>query len=91
MDLWYGNTVGDYDRVGSERTHIIEEMLYRGNLSGEVKIRPYFYLTDLEKTDYHSDNQVVIMSGSPNAPAPMMNKEWYVDRYQKVVDCLSSF
>ena len=91
VDLWYGNTVGDYDRVGSERTHIIEEMLYRGNLSGEVKIRPYFYLTDLEKkAGYHSDNQVVIMSGSPNAPAPMMNKEWYVDRYQKVVDCLSS-
>ena len=33
VDLWYGNTVGDYDRVGSERTHIIEEML----LSGKFK------------------------------------------------------
>ena len=90
IELWYGATNGDYDRVGSERTHILEEILYRGGITGSAELRPYMYLTNFEKDKgCHSDNQVVIMSGSPNAPIPMMNKEWYVERYQRVVDNLS--
>ena len=68
---------------------IIEDICFRSGLKGEVSLRPYLFLSENEKQfGKFASNQISIQNTGMNAANPMKNKDWYVERYQKVVNAL---
>ena len=87
--LEYAPMAGE-DRRKSPSRHIIAEMCARAGVSGSVPIRPYLLLRDDEKSSAAwARDQIVIQSSSMAARHPMRNKQWYEDRFQRVVDDLA--
>jgi hypothetical protein len=75
------------DRSEPPRRHIIAEMCAGTGIVGSVDIKPYLRLTDVEKRyGKWAKNSIVIQSGGLATIAPMLNKQWYPDRFQEVVD-----
>ena len=77
------------DRRLAPRRHIITEMCARAGITGSVAIRPYLELNDDERSSATwAQGQVVIQSSGMAARHPMLNKQWYQERFQNVVDAL---
>lgn len=78
-----------HDRFLPPPRHIIAEICHQSRLSGEVDLRPYLHLAgeELEKGRL-ARNQVAIQSSILSKANPLGNKEWFPDRFQKVVDAL---
>jgi len=71
----------------SPSEHILAIMCRKAGIRGEVNLRPYFYLTEEEKLKgRYADRQLAIQCISPDSTPAMLNKLWYVDRFQIVVD-----
>ncbi len=69
--------------------HIIAEMCARAGVTGTVTLRPYLTLTDKEKSSAGwAADRIVIQSSARSARYPAQNKEWYPERFQRVVDVL---
>jgi hypothetical protein len=78
------------DRRKPPRRHIIAEMCARVGISGPVEIRPYLALSDEEKSSATwAQGKIVIQSSGLAARHPMLNKQWYQERFQAVVDGLA--
>ena len=94
--LWGGQAVQvEYapflgaDRRRPPPRHIVAEMCARAGITGPVSIRPYLYLSEAEKADASwARDWIVIQSDGLAARHPMQNKQWYVERFQGVIDAL---
>ena len=87
--LEYAPVAGN-DRREPPSRHIIAEMCTRAGISGSVAIRPYLALTDEEKAAAAwVGDRIVIQSSGLDARHPMRNKQWFVERFQGVVDALA--
>ncbi len=71
----------------SPSEHILAVMSRKAGVHGEIDLRPYFNLTDEEKLDgRYAEHQLTIQCIGPNSNSAMLNKLWYIDRYQTVVE-----
>ena len=69
--------------------HIIAETCARAGIVGRVAIRPYLELSEEEKSSAAWGHcQIVIQSSGMAARHPMLNKQWYQERFQDVIDAL---
>jgi len=78
---------GHDDKFNPVNSHILEIMMAKSGITGTVSLRPYIYLTDEEK-EYgkFSDKQITIQVSSTSANVKKNNKEWYISRFQYIVD-----
>jgi ADP-heptose:LPS heptosyltransferase len=71
------------------RRHIIAELCSRAGITGSIALRPYMNLTTDEKFDAEwARDRIVVQSSVLGAKNPMLNKQWYPDRFQALVDRL---
>lgn len=86
--LEYAHYDGD-DRSEVPQRHIIAELCARAGITGTVTVRPHLILTDAEKSSAAwAKGRIVIQSSGLAARYPMLNKQWYPERFQVVVDAL---
>ena len=77
------------DRRRSPSHHVIAEMCARAGITGSVSIRPYLILNKRERSlAAWASGRIVIQSSAAAARHPALNKEWYPERFQAVVDVL---
>jgi hypothetical protein len=77
------------DRSTAPVRHIIAEMCSRAGVIGDVSLRPYLSLSESEKAEARwAHNRIAIQSSGLAARLPMLNKQWFPDRFQMVVDAL---
>lgn len=73
------------DRHIYQPGHQIAAMCHNAGLTGEVALRPYLYLTAQESSAGRLvTKQVVIQSSVAAARYPILNKEWFHDRFAEV-------
>lgn len=84
-----------YERIAEADVHycppypMLARMCKLSKVFGSIDIRPYFFLTDNEKqAGQVTRRQVAIMSSGMSALHKHLNKQWFPDRYQAVVDAL---
>jgi ADP-heptose:LPS heptosyltransferase len=71
--------------------HALARMCQKAGVTGEVSLRPYFYLTQEERHfGRFAQYQVAIQSSGLSARSPVINKEWYPERFQQVVNALKA-
>jgi len=69
--------------------HVLASMCRTAGVSGEVALRPYFFLRPDEVTAGRLfERQIVIQSAGLGSTRPMKNKEWYPERFQEVANRL---
>lgn len=69
--------------------HFITQMAALAGLHGEIAVRPYLHLTAAERAAGRlSNRQVAIHSTGRTTGFVSANKEWFVERFQAVVDTL---
>lgn len=69
--------------------HLVSIMCQKVGITGEVALRPYLMLTDAEAAGGKVvPHQVAIQSAGLDAKHAMLTKNWFVERYQGVVDAL---
>lgn len=79
----------DNDRTESPRRHIAAELCARVGIEGAVAIRPYIHLTSEDKGRAAvAVGKIAIQSSGMGGRLPMLNKQWFPDRFQAVVDSL---
>jgi Glycosyltransferase family 9 (heptosyltransferase) len=67
--------------------HIIAELCKSAGINGPVTLRPYLKLREEEKEMLVSfRGSIIVQSSGINAKFPMLNKQWFPDRFQAVVD-----
>ena len=77
----------DTDRDLIPEKHIILKMADCINIKGAIVNKPVLNLTAAESTyGQFSPAQIVIVTATSGAKVPMRNKEWYIERYQQIVD-----
>jgi hypothetical protein len=77
------------DRSRPPSRHIIAELCAATGISGSVSIRPYFTLTEEEKTSAAwAKGLIAIQSSGMGGHHPIRNKQWYEERFQAVIDSL---
>lgn len=75
------------DKDAIPEKHITLKMADYVNLKGTINTTPVMVLDgDEEKKGYYAPCQLVIATSSINARVPMRNKEWFVEKYQEVVE-----
>jgi ADP-heptose:LPS heptosyltransferase len=85
----YAQIIEAEDRSIPPKRHIISCMCERAEISGEVTLRPYMYLTPEEKSRGQlAARQIAIQSSILSASMPIRNKEWKPERFQAVVNAL---
>jgi hypothetical protein len=89
-ELDYARYDGD-DQSEVPARHIVAELCSQAGVKGAISIRPYLILNDVEKSRAAwSSGQILIQSSGMGARHPMLNKQWYPDRFQMVVDQLKA-
>lgn len=79
------------DRDIAPSKHIILKFMDSLLLKGSIINRPVVNLTEIEKAFGKFGNlQISMCTSSITATAPMKNKEWYTNRYQQIINLLSS-
>jgi hypothetical protein len=79
----------DLDRSQPTSRHVIAELCARAGVTGEVILRPYLALSEKERVGaIWASGKIVIQNSGLNARFPMLNKQWYPERFQAVVDSL---
>jgi len=69
--------------------HVISCMCCAAGITGDITLRPYLELTPAEIQRFNAPTwQIAIQSSAGSARYPFANKEWFVDRFQRVVDSL---
>jgi len=87
--LTYGRHITAENRNLLPPYHIVVEMCQRASIRGEIELRPYFTLTPEElKGGRLSERQVAIQSSGMSAQFAVILKEWFPDRFERVVDAL---
>ena len=71
------------------RRHVIAEMCAHAGITGHVTLRPYLALENSEAAEgAWARGCIVLQSSGLGARHPNINKEWYPDRFQAVVEAL---
>jgi glycosyl transferase family 9 (putative heptosyltransferase) len=80
------------DRSLAPAEHIIRLLARRAGLDpAGITPAPRVYLDDAERSwGGFGDRQIAIQSSTRSAAMPIANKEWFPDRFQKVVDALGA-
>ncbi len=87
--MYTQHPAGDTDRDIPPPRHIISYMCLLAGVIGRVALRPYFTLLAPEReAGQLVSNQITIQSSGMSAQCPMLNKDWYLDRFQQVVSSL---
>jgi ADP-heptose:LPS heptosyltransferase len=69
--------------------HIIAELCANAGIAGPVSVKPNLLLSSAEKEfGAWASGRIVIQSSGLGARYPMLNKQWYPERFQAVVDSL---
>lgn len=69
--------------------HVIAAMCAKAGVTGTIDIRPYIHLSDEEKAQASwARDSIVIQSSGLSARHPARLKEWYPDRFQRVIEAL---
>jgi hypothetical protein len=69
--------------------HVISCMCRSAGVVGKVTLRPYFILSAEERARYSSYPwQIAVQSSAGSALYPAANKEWFINRFQTVVNAL---
>jgi ADP-heptose:LPS heptosyltransferase len=77
------------DNSAVPNRHIVAELCASAGISGLVAAKPYLFLTAEEKASAEwARGKIAIQSSGMAARHPMKNKQWYVERFQMVVDAL---
>lgn len=77
------------DQSESPTRHVVADMCASAGISGRISIRPYLTLNDDEKARAAwARGRVVIQSSGLTKHRPILNKQWYPERFQGVVDAL---
>jgi hypothetical protein len=77
------------DRSAPPSRHIIAELCASAGIAGPVSIKPNLVLSSSEKEfGAWASGTIAIQSSGLGAMHPMLNKEWYPERFQAVVDSL---
>lgn len=84
--LCYAEYSSATDAHTSPKIHIAAEMCRRAQLHGEIKLRPYLFLTpdEIQSGRRTTTPAIVMISSGLNARHPMLNKEWPSSRFQEV-------
>jgi len=91
LRLGYADFDPTTDRDQPPTEHILAIICRRANLTGQVALRPYVFLTTEELAAGRlADNQIAIQSSGQGAAYFMRNKEWFPDRFQEVCNQLRS-
>jgi hypothetical protein len=86
--LEYAHWDGD-DQSEVPKMHIIAELCARAGIEGRISLRPYLALTEEEiHKERWARDLVVVQSSGLAGQYSMLNKQWYPDRYQAVVNAL---
>lgn len=89
--LHYGSVELVTDRTLPPTRHVIAEMCASAGIDGDVSLRPYFHPgTTAKAQTINGKTLVAIQSSGLGARWPTVNKEWYPERFQGVVDELSN-
>jgi Glycosyltransferase family 9 (heptosyltransferase) len=89
--LSYGRDDRKLQRTFPLKRHIIAEVCAQAGLTGEIALRTSLELTHAQKQEGRiAPNQIAIQSSGLAASFPMRNKEWFVERFQKVIRCLGA-
>jgi len=65
--------------------HVLIRMCRLAGISGPVELRPYLFLTAAElAAGKLAENQVAVQSTGLSGPSPMLNREWYPQRFQEL-------
>jgi len=76
-------------QMESPKEHIIGVMCREAGIRGSINLQPRMYLTKAEKSQYKfSGDTIIVQSSIANAGYAILNKEWYPERMQGVVDIL---
>lgn len=100
----YGHILGakwhilEYAKIDVERDmslmpqrHILTELCARAGIEGDVVLRPYLNLTEAEMTSGKwAQGMITIQSSGLAGIMPMRNKQWFPERFQRVIDCLKN-
>lgn len=79
------------DRRRTPSRHIIAEMCARAGIAGQVTLRPYLNLSEEEKAAAAwARGAIVVQSSGMAATSPMRNKQWYPERFQRVLEEMGS-
>lgn len=85
--LEYARYSVEEDRSVPPKRHILSLLCKQAGLKGKIALRPYIYLTEREKqAGKWANGCVVVQSSALGGRLPMLNKDWYPDRFQKVVE-----
>lgn len=77
------------DQSDVPRRHIIAELCAQVGIAGPLALRPNLTLTEEEKLwGRRASGRIVIQSSGMGARHPMLNKQWYPERFQAVVEAL---
>lgn len=78
----------DRDVIDPDR-HVISAMCGVAHVTGEIRLRPYLYLSPAERSGGRRvDRQIAIQSSGMSASYPMQNKQWFPERFGAVVSGL---
>lgn len=77
------------DRTTSPVRHAIAELCFRMDLDGPVALRPFLHLSSGETAAAQwANGKVCIQSSGLAARLPMLNKQWFPERFQATVNAL---
>jgi ADP-heptose:LPS heptosyltransferase len=71
--------------------HIIAELCACAGVTGPITLKPYLALSEIEKLEgAWASTFIAVQSSGLASKLPMKNKEWLPQRFQELVDVLSS-
>jgi len=83
-----GPVVPDGDQPPKQ--HLIAEFCEYAGVEGPIKLRPYLQLRDEEiAKSAWAEGMIAIQSSGLGAQFPMLNKQWYPERFQALVNRLA--
>jgi ADP-heptose:LPS heptosyltransferase len=89
--LEYSRIDVEKDQSEPPQRHILAELCGRMGVQGEITMRPYFQLTDEERTKTAwAQETIAIQSSGLGGQMLMRNKQWFPERFQAVVDRLKA-
>lgn len=92
-DLPLGYTQYDpaTDRDPEPPMHFAAMMCRKAGVTGPISIRPYLFLRQSERGEGRiAEKQIAIQCTTRAAATPLQNKEWLPERFQSVVNALST-
>ena len=86
--LYYGQWIGDIDRIIPPKKHIIAEILQKCDITGDVSLRPYWYGDTRPTTLVPKNDYICVQSTKTYSSTPMLNKQWDEESLIEVIKSL---